>query len=95
MNQRGKAFHHDLEIRYGSKLAMFMYNRPEFISNWYGAINCGATPAFINNNLRKLSNCRHFNPESPVGETKLKLRQNKLSEKTGLFSKGELTLLAE
>ena len=56
MNQRGKAFHHDLEIRYGSKLAMFMYNRPEFISNWYGAINCGATPAFINNNLRQLSN---------------------------------------
>ena len=60
MNQRGKAFHHDLGVQYGSKVALFMYNRPEFISNWYGAINCGATPAFINNNLRKLSNNSQF-----------------------------------
>ena len=58
MNQRGKAFYNDLEVRYGSKVALFMYNRPEFISNWYGTINCGATPAFINNNLRKSSNNR-------------------------------------
>ena len=61
MNQRGKAFYNDLEVRYGSKVALFMYNRPEFISNWYGAINCGATPAFINNNLRKFSNNREYN----------------------------------
>ena len=89
MNQRGKAFHHDLEIRYGSKLAMFMYNRPEFISNWYGAINCGATPAFINNNLRQLSNNRLLTQSHRSVRRKSSVKQTfgKLSGKLGYSAK--------
>ena len=67
-----------------------MYNRPEFISNWYGAINCGATPAFINNNLRQLSK---FTWSYPSIRPKI-FDQNR-RPKTGLFSIGELTLLGE
>ena len=52
MNKRGKVFYEDLDLRYSSKIALFMHNRPEFVTNWYGTINIGAVPAFINNNLR-------------------------------------------
>ena len=52
LNQRGRMFHEELGVGYDSKYGLFMNNRFEFITNWFGGVSVGATPAFINNNLR-------------------------------------------
>ena len=39
MNKRGKALYDDVGLRYGSKVALFQHNRPEFVSTWYGSVS--------------------------------------------------------
>ena len=68
MNQRGRALYDDVGVRYGSKIALFQHNRPEFVSSWYGGVNIGAVPAFVNNNLRlkQLEHCFNISDSTAV-----------------------------
>merc|ERR1711935_1227052 len=68
MNQRGRALYDDVDIRYGSKIALFQHNRPEFVSSWYGGVNIGAVPAFVNNNLRlkQLEHCFNISDSEAI-----------------------------
>ena len=50
----------------GDTIALFMFNRPEYVVIWMGLAKIGVVPAFINSNLRneslaatiKVGNCK-------------------------------------
>ena len=55
-----------LGYKKGDSVALFMENRPEFVTIWLGLAKIGVVPAFINYNLRheslvhsvKVANCK-------------------------------------
>lgn len=48
--QYGQYFH-KLGVKPGDMVAIYMYNRPEFLFAWFGLFSIGAAPALINYNL--------------------------------------------
>ena len=40
-NRLGKTFHKELGVKYGTKYSLFMNNRIEYVTNWFGGLrNC-------------------------------------------------------